>query len=1097
MVKRFVKISETTGTTGDVVFTSTTATDSFDESDASDNDDICATCHSNVNNPGYPMKRHVGGNHAVAGGEGNDRRGEQCTTCHGHNYKNDATVTYDDGFMPSGCDGCHGYPPWAGQTSGSNREKFAGVSGGAHKRHYNELNFSCSKCHGHNGSGPTHNQGSGTVLRQNISFDFTADPATFPGGTSSNASGNSTITPYPGNDTTPRKCNVGCHNPLPFKPNTDTVDVTNDATWTETGPLGCNRCHESQPKALLKQTVNGMVTTSTHNFTGVSDYRAACTKCHEVLDSNHKTGAVRVNIWQSNHTTVSTSWDPVNNKQGAYTFCLGCHDSTPETFTASNNTPPNIDQYWNSTETTDIAHRDSTRQGGANKQTCFGNGTVGTGCHATPHGSAKRNMLAPADTSPTTSSTGWGADEEKVCLGCHNPTAMPNTAEGKLANVMEYKYVPEMGYKATFTSGSANVTLSGGNWDTSIVGMWIRAENDGDAAGAASDSAYRYYKIASVSGNTLTLVGTYSGNAGTQGFYVRARRVQHPIGTRQFAHTENGSEGTQSGWNPDTQRHVECQDCHNPHRAGSKIARKGFGDTYGDLGEVNKGVWGLDTTYTLFYSTGLATFTNGGTSVSGSGTSWQPGWTDSATGTVYIKNNYDQKGRWYRVTTISSATALTITPAYDGARTPTGALGSAIDYTMIKIQYTRITNPTKQRQLCLKCHSAYAYTDTPPWTPSGMSNSSTATLNAVRETEVGLDFSPNQLAYHPVMARGKNQPITPSGSQVSTNSVYNTNWPWYSSGTVSITTAGKATFSQALPYSSDPLGGVILGCLLFVGQTTPPASATSNWYELSEVNTATLTDATVTPAPSSAINNASFAISAGLGNAFVPPYGPWSTLVCSDCHEDSWASGMAGPHGNEKKWQLKESTASLVFNWWTGNKETPNNSLINITPNNENIGKAVYTPEIFCYNCHRRDIYGDVGLSGAANNSNETPNFAESLLSRVPHDPTGNSSTYAAATVNKWGIVCMNCHGGDSLGGIHGSSAQIGRVTTTGGAGATYGANNRGERFLNGATWIGVTRATTAVGVTCWTKGTYSNDNVTNCTRGHAGTAGNRANYNY
>lgn len=1091
MVKRAVVISETTGTTGDVVFTSTTATDSFDESDAVDNDDICATCHSNANNPGYPMKRHVGGNHAVAGGEGQDRRGQQCTSCHKHNYQDDSTLAYDDGFMPTGCDGCHGYPPWAGQTSGKNREAFAGVSGGAHKRHYNELSFACSKCHGHNGSGPEHggDVGRSTVQRQYVSFNFTADPQSFPGGTSSSASGNSTITPYPGNDTTPRRCNVGCHNPIPFKPNTDTVDVTNDATWTETGPLGCNRCHESQPKALLKQTVNGMVTTSTHSFTGVTDYRAACTKCHEIADTNHKSGQVRVVIrWDS--STEATDWNPTGNKTGAYKFCLGCHDSVKaadnDKFTSNNNTAPDIKQYWESTETSDIAHRDSTRQGGASKQTCFGDGTVGTGCHATPHGSAKRNMLAAADISPGTTTNTWGGDEEKVCLGCHNTTVMPNTAEGRLASVMEYKYVPEMGFTANFTNGSANVTLNGGNWDPAIVGMWIRNASDGDGSG--SDSAYRYYKIVSVSGNTLTMINTYAGTTQNNAtFYVRAKRAQHPIGTKQFAHTKDSQEGTQSGWNPDTNRHAECQDCHNPHRAGSKIARKGYGDVSGDIGEVNKGVWGLDTTYTLFYNTGTAVFKNGSTSVSGSGTSWQPGWTSSATGTVYIKNNYDQNGRWYRVTAISGGTALTITPAYDGARTPTGALGNAVDYTMVKIQYTRIANPTKQYQLCLKCHSSYAYTDTPPYTPSGMSNASTSTLLSVRETEVGLDFSPDQLAYHPVIARGKNQPAP----------TLNAKWPKYITGSVNVTNGSNIVTGSATNWLN--MGGsgtstIIPGWYFGVG------AAPTTWYIIKKVDSNTqITLETTYTGPTA--SGQSYVISAGLGNTFVPPYGPWSIVVCSDCHEDYWASGTAGPHGNEKKWQLKESTAGLTFNWWTGTVASPNNSVISISPNNETIGTGIYTPEVFCYNCHRRDVYGDVNMGGAnADNSNETPGFVDALLSRISHDPSADSDTYKSTRINKWGIVCMNCHAGDSLGGAHGTGAGVPRVDVSGNyvPGGISGTRPRGERFLNGASWVASVKPTTTKAVACWTKGTYSNDAVNNCTKGHANKVADKfANYNY
>ena len=30
-----------------------------------------------------------------------------------------------------------------------------------------------------------------------------------------------------------------------------------------------------------------------------------------------------------------------------------------------------------------------------------------------------------------------------------------------------------------------------------------------------------------------------------------------------------------------------------------------------------------------------------------------------------------------------------------------------------------------------------------------------------------------------------------------------------------------------------------------------------------------------------------YKLAAGLGNNFVPPWGPWSVLTCSDCHADA------------------------------------------------------------------------------------------------------------------------------------------------------------------------------------------------------------------
>jgi hypothetical protein len=76
------------------------------------------------------------------------------------------------------------------------------------------------------------------------------------------------------------------------------------------------------------------------------------------------------------------------------------------------------------------------------------------------------------------------------------------------------------------------------------------------------------------------------------------------------------------------------------------------------------------------------------------------------------------------------------------------------------------------------------------------------------------------------------------------------------------------------------------------------------------------------------------------------------------------------------------------------------------------------------------------------------------------------------------------------MGGLHGTNAGVG----SGG-----GVDTLGERFLNGAAILGITRAQYGTngrdGVTgaCWTKGSV--DSVNNCTKGHGGMNWS-ANYN-
>ena len=91
---------------------------------------------------------------------------------------------------------------------------------------------------------------------------------------------------------------------------------------------------------------------------------------------------------------------------------------------------------------------------------------------------------------------------------------------------------------------------------------------------------------------------------------------------------------------------------------------------------------------------------------------------------------------------------------------------------------------------------------------------------------------------------------------------------------------------------------------------------------------------------------------------------------------------------------------------------------------------------------------------------------------------------------------------------MHGTSAGQQRLTVDGdyytpsmGSGEPLGGtttNLRGERFLNGATWVAVKRATTTSmdGVECWTKGV--DDDINSCTQGHnSGSSSQEAMYDY
>ena len=104
-----------------------------------------------------------------------------------------------------------------------------------------------------------------------------------------------------------------------------------------------------------------------------------------------------------------------------------------------------------------------------------------------------------------------------------------------------------------------------------------------------------------------------------------------------------------------------------------------------------------------------------------------------------------------------------------------------------------------------------------------------------------------------------------------------------------------------------------------------------------------------------------------------------SKVTCTDCHGSNLATDIKGPHGSDNKWILRS--------------------------NETNVGTTVN----FCYNCHRRDVYGDTGYIGTASNK-----------SRVNHPPGlgvaspfySSLGLYTGNNSNKFGNLCLTCHGG-------------------------------------------------------------------------------------
>jgi hypothetical protein len=327
-------------------------------------------------------------------------------------------------------------------------------------------------------------------------------------------------------------------------------------------------------------------------------------------------------------------------------------------------------------------------------------------------------------------------------------------------------------------------------------------------------------------------------------------------------------------------------------------------------------------------------------------------------------------------------------------------------------------------------------------TPSGNADGS-----PVRSTDTAAEFNPNNVAHHAVYARGNNQPIQPTGTTVGATSYYTTNWPVYSTGTITINTNGTASITGGALRST-----VLPGWYVYRGTLTalkPPATATSGWYQITSITNNT--SFTVAPAPATT-QSGTYAVTSGLGNAFVPPYGPWSVLRCTDCH-GSTKTDPVGPHASVNKWLLKDADTALKFEWDNGTSVAVVNYAVSLDSGGKVLGAA--DKAYFCFNCHRADVYGSyAGVAAKA-----TPN--QTLLSRVSHGQMWVADGSNIATMPKWPQYCRHCHGGDKIGGIHGSNAA--RVAGD--------AVPQSIRFLNGATW------TSGIGVasgSCYTQGTVS-----------------------
>jgi hypothetical protein len=234
-------------------------------------------------------------------------------------------------------------------------------------------------------------------------------------------------------------------------------------------------------------------------------------------------------------------------------------------------------------------------------------------------------------------------------------------------------------------------------------------------------------------------------------------------------------------------------------------------------------------------------------------------------------------------------------------------------------------------------------------------------------------------------------------------------------------------------------------------------------------------------------------IAVGLENNFVPPWADGSLITCVDCHEsenESVLTNPRGPHGSSQPFILRKLDNTISYDVFQAD-----GGIYTVNYNNFRYGYSSNTtdgvggfsggpvdlgtadPDNMCLNCHRADVYGYLD-QGAI------PRYR--YLSRQAHpadfDVKGSGQSFetgGTAGNPPRGILCMRCHGGGTVGGIHGNS---------GATSYTYDVSNitpSSNRLLNGTAWLGVTFSSTSVQGSCVKNGgtVLFND----CTHGGGG----------
>ena len=308
----------------------------------------------------------------------------------------------------------------------------------------------------------------------------------------------------------------------------------------------------------------------------------------------------------------------------------------------------------------------------------------------------------------------------------------------------------------------------------------------------------------------------------------------------------------------------------------------------------------------------------------------------------------------------------------------------------------------------------------------------------------------------------------------------------------------------------------------------PPINANPRWSVLTYISRSGDDGDSSSNKPTGIINP-----SWGFRNNFVPPWGPAAYVTCIDCHEDSSDNTPRGPHGSDRPFILRKLDPTITYtilNDGSGSSRLVNYSSFayGYVSNSQHssygpVNLGTTDPNNLCLNCHRADVYGFHGQATGGPTCPQSHNDTENVwpryrgLARQPHpvdgepgkghsfcDTCAHSSTGDAPR----GIVCMRCHGGGSVGGIHGNLGNInGHDNGTGSPGSSpstkfrYDTSNitpSSNRLLNGLAWEGVKYGSTSTIGGCYKGNESLPFNLNGCTHSGGGDEfGITATYNY